>query len=574
MSSYQNFYIDKTNPFADTLTTFGLCGLIHRLFNSAQHIINIQDKGGYLQVACNPPVTQQDIQNAAGNIALLKAIKTPKNANQLEELSATVDYEDQKLQVALYFEARKHADKNHPVALPDPPHPHWDIFRAINPAALPGYNSLVLSWHQTRDAQVEIVQLLFDFFSTTPNNLPLALHRWKELDQQYEWGIKAETTGQQLYNPDQGKGQNRTKANGISIGNQSNFWLLEYLKAVGFYEAALTRQVRGAKDRKTFVVSPREMTFYDHRAVLANFVDAMQVSETSTKFDILAAIRYTVALIKYLITNTSERGLFGKQSIKKRLVGGFHTAFYKDLGNAIATMNLSFIALPGWVTLQNADDVRVYTELLEELELLTRQFDETHSDAFNLLQHLRQFVSGDDLAAFFDFTTAYPAYLMGMRERGKYAYQLTAQFVERLIMSTNQRLYAILEREGFHNIASAIRQSTVTAQYYEKKGDHRYDVRYGLGQQLARKARYANDFIVALSEFLHQYNAENAQVKKTRSGPYRLDVQTSDIDDIVELIDEFGAETVAKLLIAYGYARTPREQQDNLPEETLEETLE
>lgn len=141
-------------------------------------------------------------------------------------------------------------------------------------------------------------------------------------------------------------------------------------------------------------------------------------------------------------------------------------------------------------------------------------------------------------------------------------------------MSTNQRLYAILEREGFHNIAYAIRQSTVTAQYRKKQGDRKYNVRYGLGQELARKARYADDFIAALSEFLHQYNAENAQVMETRSGPYRRSIKTSDINEIIELIDEFGAETIAKLLIAYGYARTPREQQDDLPEESLEETLE
>lgn len=573
MDAQNEFFIDKTSPFADTLTAFGLCTLIDRLLASVTHTIKVQDKGGYLQVTCNPPITEQHLQDAAGYITLLQGIQTLKNVVKLDGLSSKINYEEEKERVGVYFSARKNAVKGQPVTAPEP-HPHWDIFRAINPAALTGYNNLVKSWNTTRHAQVEIVQLLFDFFSTTPNGLPSALHRWKELDQQYKWGIKAEITGQQLYNPDQGKGQNRAKANGIRIDNQKNFWLLEYLKAVGFYESALTRQVRGAKDRKTFVVSPREMTFYDHRAVLAKFVDTMKVSETSTKFDILATIRYTAALIDHLDQPDGLGALLGKQSIKKRLVGGFHTAFYKDLGNAVATMNLSFIALPGWVTPQSADDVRVYTELLKELELLTRQFDETHSDAFNLLQHLRQFVSGDDLAAFFDFTTAYPAYLMGTRERGKYAYQLTTPFVERLIMSTNQRLYAILEREGFHNIAYAIRQSTVTAQYRKKQGDRKYNVRYGLGQELARKARYADDFIAALSEFLHQYNAENAQVMETRSGPYRRSIKTSDINEIIELIDEFGAETIAKLLIAYGYARTPREQQDDLPEESLEETLE
>lgn len=98
-------------------------------------------------------------------------------------------------------------------------------------------------------------------------------------------------------------------------------------------------------------------------------------------------------------------------------------------------------------------------------------------------------------------------------------------------------------------------------------------MRYGLGQELARKARYRQEFIAALSDFLHKYNAENAQVMATRPKPYRRAIQTSDIDEIVQLIDEYGSETVANMLIAYGYARASRDPQDenNLPEETYDE---
>jgi len=130
-------------------------------------------------------------------------------------------------------------------------------------------------------------------------------------------------------------------------------------------------------------------------------------------------------------------------------------------------------------------------------------------------------------------------------------------------MSTEKRLSRILESPGFQNIAYAIRQSTVTAQYRKKQGDRKYDVRYGLGQELARKARYPDSFIAALSDFLHKYNAENAQVMENRSGPYRRSVKTTDIDEIVALIDEFGSETVANLLIAYGYAREPYEAESS-----------
>ena len=128
-------------------------------------------------------------------------------------------------------------------------------------------------------------------------------------------------------------------------------------------------------------------------------------------------------------------------------------------------------------------------------------------------------------------------------------------------MNVEPKLRRILDTPGFKNIAYAIRQSTVTAQYRKQQGDRRYDVRYGLNQELARKANYPQDFIAALSEFLHKYNAENAQVMERRAGPYRTSIKTTDIEDVVALVDEFGAPLVCQLLIAYGYARTPREEQ-------------
>lgn len=129
-------------------------------------------------------------------------------------------------------------------------------------------------------------------------------------------------------------------------------------------------------------------------------------------------------------------------------------------------------------------------------------------------------------------------------------------------MNAEPKLSEILDKDkhpGFHNIAYAIRQSTVVAQYRKQQGDRRYDVRYGLGQELARKANYPDDFIAALCDFLHKYNAENAQVMETRSGPYRRSIQTSDIDDIVALIDRYSSALIANMLIAYGYARSQRE---------------
>lgn len=568
MDSYTQFFVDKTtHTFADALAAFGLARIIADLLEAqagdAGYDITLRDDGAYYRLICDPPLLRATAESRTAPLIPIQALATAKNKDKLPPGIPAYSYEEEREKVNQYFDARKAKVPDAEITVR--PHPHWDIFRALNPGALPGYIGLVTQWWQAQAAIGDVLALILDLFSATPNAVPVAEDAWKQLDKAHGWGIKPLVTCQQLYNPDQGKGQNKTRADGISIGNQQDFWLLEYLKAVGFYQAAMTRLVRGAKDRKTFVVAPREISYALSEEVMSDFTALMQFSETSTRFDILAALRYVKALLEHLPKAPdifdevfSRRGV----NLKQDLVAGFYTAFYKDLGNAVATMNISFIALPGWVTVSNPEDVTPYTEILEQLELLVRQFDESNSDAFTLLQHLRDFVSGDDLAAFFRFTNAFPAYYMGMKERGQYAYPVYTAFIERLVMSTEKKLIPILESEGFRNIAKAIRQSTVTAQYRKSQGDRKYDVRYGLGQDLARKARYPDAFIAALADFMHKYNAENAQVMETRPGPYRPSIRTSDIDEITRLIDEYGSETVANLLIAYGYARLPRLEND------------
>ncbi|MBN1657483.1 MAG: hypothetical protein JXA93_03730, partial [Anaerolineae bacterium] len=434
-----------------------------------------------------------------------------------------------------------------------------------NPPSIIGYNKLMAQWWSLQDALPEVLRLVRDLFASTPNDVEAAIERWKELDKAHRWGISATTTAQQVYNPSQGKGQNRPKADRPMMDNIKNaFWLVEWLKAVGFYHGAMTKQLAGVKDRKTYAVAPAEIDLAESEAILHAFKGSMARAESAVRSDVLAALRYTRALLRFTEEREGARLKLRLQHYRqpKRIVAGFYTAFYKDLGNAIATMNLSFIGLPGWIQINDKMDVAAALAVLEEHEAIVRRLDERHSDAYDLLLSYRDFCSGDDLSAFFDFTTAYSTYLMGQRERrGGYAPQFTPENLGRLIVNTEPKLTKILETEGFQNIAYAIRQSTVVAQYRKQQGDRRYDVRYGLGTELARKANYPADFVTALSDFLHKYNAENAQVMENRRGPYRRSLRTDDIDDIIALVDEYGAPLICNLLVAYGYARSPRAEE-------------
>ena len=582
----QTLFVDKsTGTFADPLLAYGLAvvvgDVLKRTVARGQPSVHLSDHGAYYCLECTPTLDDDKLAAMTGPYTPTWVIRTRKNAAKLPAdlpPQTVVDYEVERDKRSEFFELRKGLSKeaqaalgrqetNHPeleILRGKYPHPDWDVFRAINPAALTGYNTLMTYWWTIQEALPEVLELLRDLFAQTPNDLDTAAAAWKKLDEARGWGIKTERTAAQVYNPGQGKGQNRAKADKLSMGNVSGFWLVEWLKAVGFYHAALTKQLRGVKDRKTYVLAPSEIDLAESGKIMHAFRGRMARAETAIRSDVLAAIRYTQALLDFTRQEegTNLKARLFKHRRPSRVVSGFYSAFYKNLGNAVATMNLSFIRLPGWVRVEEDADVESALDVLAEHEAVVRQFDESHSDDYNLLLRYRDFLSGNDLHPFFEFTTAYSGYIISKKERrGGYVPQFTTTNLRRLIMHSQEgpRLSKILETSGFQNIAYAIRQATVTAQYRKQQGDRKYDVRYGLGQQLARKAAYPQEFIAELADFLAKYNAENAQVMENRPGPYRRSIRTNDIDDIVALIDEFNdSRLICNLLVAYGYARVPR----------------
>lgn len=128
-------------------------------------------------------------------------------------------------------------------------------------------------------------------------------------------------------------------------------------------------------------------------------------------------------------------------------------------------------------------------------------------------------------------------------------------------MSLNRKFKEIVEDPGFRAVAGAIRRSTVTEQYHKSKGNQVFEIEYGLFQDFKRKARFLDQFVGALSEFVNSYNAQNARREeqlKGKGGRRRARLTVGDLDSVVKLIDEYDSESVAMLLIAYGSARDPR----------------
>ena len=120
----------------------------------------------------------------------------------------------------------------------------------------------------------------------------------------------------------------------------------------------------------------------------------------------------------------------------------------------------------------------------------------------------------------------------------------------------------IVQNPGFQRLADAIRRSTVIPQRLKIKGERTYEVRYGLADELRRHARYPGKFLQALSDFVQSYNQENVRIYEREHRQLRKDVTADDLEQVIALMDEYDATTVAHLLIAFGYARDPKDRQD------------
>jgi len=225
-------------------------------------------------------------------------------------------------------------------------------------------------------------------------------------------------------------------------------------------------------------------------------------------------------------------------------------------------VNQSFLSVPPWSgDLQTRSDVVALQEVIDEHLNVVRGIDESRSDGYDLLRLYRDFVAGNSWDAFFAFAAGYSHELLRRLSNGERGVATFSEArLRRLVMAANKPLLPIVQNQGFRNLAYAIRHSTVIPQRRKaNEKENLYDVRYGLGAELKRKSTVRDEFVVALSSFSQSYNQENAQVLENKKQQMRRSLQTSDIEQVVALVDEYGAEPVANLLVAFGYASEPHE---------------
>jgi hypothetical protein len=573
-------YVDKQQPaFSSALVAWGLAHLLHDLLAQLdlEAPVTLSNQGTCFCIATSASFDISEVPY----VRLLRQIRTAKQRTGLAD--DAYDYEQFRQRERDYFTALENLRKEgtSPAQLPQSsdrrkqieelkPRPEWQIITMVNQmGALSAYNEVAGLWQNCTAIFPELLQIVIEAFAISPNRLEEAQKQWKLLQNQHELSGKMEVTASQTVNPDQGKGANRPKADVLTIHNLDSFWLLEALKFVGCFEAAAHYVVRGSKDRKTYVALPCELELSTHRKIFDEFRTQLWPA-TAVKLDVLATLRYCHVFIGKW---EDAQGTANFRPCPDDYISGFATAYYKDLGNAVATFNLAQCALPQWAPgrLDDVSTARMLKEALEEYINILSQLDERFGEEESMLRSFREFLSSRDPAmrAFFEFTSSYAAYLMQrlIRHPQLQTRQLTTKNLEVIVMSTDtirpeKPMSPIVQNPGFQHIAEAIRRSTVIPQRLKSKGERTYEIRYGLADELRRHARYPGKFIQALSDFIQSYNQENVRIYEREHRQLRKDVTADDLEQVIALMDDYDATTVAHLLIAFGYARDLKDRQD------------
>lgn len=573
---YRNkYYVPKVSgTYAETLEAYGLAKILTHIFESNNihnSNIRIRDEGGYYTVSSDIDITEEMVNNTP-YFGACPYIKIKNNSNK-DISSWVIDYEREKDKRDMYRKRRgeisKVKDEKEKAKLltelendENKSHPDFDIFLKVrDPKNIKTYNSILTNVFKNKKYFNFILKEILSLYSKPINKEQIVKNVIKKWMKENNIIFKEEVSALQIFNPHQGKGVNTPKANGIGLKNLSVLWIREYLKIIGLYESMIIKDVKVSNkswDTKYYVIEPFDIEYGRLFNIYKQFKPLIG-GNTPFKLDILSILYYTKKLIEFIPEYQKEKPSFSKRLKPTNLVQGFKTAYQKNMGQNKSIANIGSLKLPEFIEIGSFEEGKKWIEVLDEHLGIIRQIDENNSSTTSLLQHYRQFISTGDWDDFFDFYFDYASLLMRDIVRRKF----TTKNLKEVFM-TEERFKPILESQGFQNIAKAIRNATISAQYAKVRGDLRFDVHYGMAQDLKRKSPYKKDLVEYLSEFVALYNAETARYvehhpEDFKAGKVRATVKTDDIEEVISLIDEYSSPIVGKLLMAYGYALEKRE---------------
>src|SRR6266700_957394 len=494
----QDYYVPKSSgTLSDALLAYGLAVVLRQLLPGTRRhrpgSVRIEDRGTHY-VICLPQAIQEQWLEDSRDLLTDQAWAI-KRKKDIPEGVLALDYNEtwEKIRQlnALRAEHRKGHGEKKEQAIEELEEnftpPHRDVVLLIGDYRMQVegiHNQAVIQWHETMEAGYTSANLraILQMFAHPYADIDAVEKTWAaEVKQR---GIKRRLTASQVFNPIQGKGSNRPKADRLTIDNQDHFWLLEYLKVVGVFFAVAPCAFPDDDMRKTYVLAPHNIELTVHEAIFKKFERAFYGLSTSPiKADVLASLKYARAYLSYYSEVKGEEDV---SDIFKpgNSVRGFYAASYVLLSpNSFTMINLSFLGLPPWLQdIVTWQDVTAVQSVIEEHALIIQPLEEKFQEGSSLLSSYRDFLTGNQLDAFFDFCAGYGEYVVhALRTQSRvkqYSIKSLDEIFRRIPMSEQDTThpddltefsFSSGKHPGFHRIAYAIRRSTVNPQRQNSK---------------------------------------------------------------------------------------------------------
>lgn len=368
-----------------------------------------------------------------------------------------------------------------------------------------------------------------------------------------------EISNSQIFNPIGGKGVHKPKT-AHSAPNSLPDTLIrpfaEWMKFRGLWQAMLLH--RSGEDFKFFVLEPADISLREFRDIHRRLQQA--VIWGVVKLDIWATFEcLRTLLLQSDAIQPAGFSIFGRRP--RAVLAGLRLAYFKSLGTAAAMMNDALFPLPDWFQINSHEDAVAYLRIIEDtigdpaadkswgcLSIL----DESHSDEGRILQQYRAWLLTGQLSELLEFHAQFAIFTMhqrGAKKRSNEFQTVTLDLLFGRAFPQEIALQQIIHNEGFLSVARAVRDATIYADLKNRP------VSFGLAQNWKQKCKAGNaDFLAAVAEFVQEQN----WITQNRFKGAGHMVQTPHLDELVTLIDNFGAELIGSLLLAYGYSRTPK----------------
>ncbi|HRO86214.1 MAG TPA: hypothetical protein PK110_15425 [Niabella sp.] len=579
----KEFYIKKqSGTYTEALEAFGVANLLYEILERSKQIgykITIKDLGQSYLAETNKDITDELIQ-ALPYFQVIKFIKKETNTPIPAGITDYFDYPTNKAEQDRYktefkrieSDKTKNAEQKRAArkALNDQKlsefgrslDAEYDVYREIKLNPYTSFTNLFNNFHQNQDRFQELIKTILNYYSTQQNPM---------LNFQL---VETSPTAQQLYNPNQGKGLNKAKANNASMGNLDGFWIPETMKISGALSFMVSQYVKvgSGYDLKIYVPEFNEINLREARQLIFDFKKYLK-SASPVKLDILNSLNFTIKFIQHTPVYTGK---------VRRTIKGFHSVYQKDLGQNKAVANISFVGTPDFVSYTNRDEGHEWIEILENQRNLISKIDE-QGDAMQGLQNYRNFIGGTGNSAleyFNDFSYWYAGYLMQKLSKGnRFVKTFEPKHLTKFYKNMNTQelsLSSIIENDGFQAVAKAIRYSTVKIQYNKEYWEKKVGLktRYGLAQELQNKAKSKEDLATFIGEFIGTYNAETARNAEKNDGKaFRANVKDEELVQFYSLLDSKPARLIGALLASYGFALNKKEapKDEEQDDETNEE---